>query len=648
MGTGTAGWPDHGEDVIDLANLEVLPATLSTARVSVAAKDGGPAELAPLPLSLQVSGLGAARMPAVQGFMDQRGLALRPLQGPSVSGAMPAAAPPSVVAGDGFAGVLSTGDITAAAFGAVAYVCEDVVIAFGHPITYWGSTTFGASTGTPIAVVPDPLYGATILSRIGAPVGTVTDDRWAGVRAEFGPSPDAVPVTSTLRSLETGRTRSGRSEVLAESELPWIALAHVSSNLETVADRYGAGGAELTFTLRGTADGRSWRLDRSNRHASSYDIAWEAPNELLGAIAMLTGAGLADVTVTAVEVEGTVQPTAERYVIEEVLVRRGASATRLVALDVVPGDLVPLRVRLRPVPRGSAVVVDLDLRVPVDAPLGFGGLEITGGPGWLPDPYECLWNPDGCTLPSGVETFDDLLGDLAGRGRNDDIVARLTIDGGSEYPDGMPSADDGVVPGPVVEARARADRVVQGSWLATVNVVPSHFDDLGASVHAGAIEALAADGIVAGCGPRRYCPATSVTRGQVASLLSRAFDLAVSDPTAAPTFLDLAADAPHAEAIAALAEAGMITGFPDGTVRPREPVTRGQLALMLARLLALDTAGDAPFGDIAGGTGVSGAVAALVEAGIVHGFADGTYRPGASVTRAEAASLLARALDRVP
>ena len=640
-----------GQDVIDLADLEVLTAgAASPDRVTVTAKDGGPAELAPLPLPLQVSGLGAARLPTLQALMERRGLAFRPLQGPSATLATDTTAA-SVSAGAGFAAVLSTGDITSAAFGAVAYVCEDVVVAFGHPVTYWGSTTFGASLGEPVAVVPDPLYGSTILSRVGASVGSVTDDRWAGIRATVGLAPSAVPVTSTLRSLETGRTRSGRSDVLAASELPWIAQSHVGSNLEIVADRYGAGGADLTFTLRGTADGRAWELERGNRHASTSDIAWEAPNELLGAIAMVRGSGLADVTVTSVAVEGTVQPTVERYTIEEVLVGRGAAGTRLVTLDVAPGDLVPLRVRLRPLPRGTDVVVDLDLRVPPDAPLGFGGLEISGGPGWVPDPYECLWNPDGCTLPDGVETFEQLLAAISDRPRNDDVVARLTVEGGGWEPstyDGPSVAEDGVLTGPTAEARARVDRVVQGSWLATVNVVPAHFDDVWSSAHGPAIEALAAQGVVAGCAPRRYCPAREVTRGQAASLLSRAFDLRAADPETAPTFADLAPDAPHVATIGALAEAGIVTGFPDGTVRPREPVTRGQLALMLARLLELDTAGEAPFHDVAAGTSVSGAVGALADAGIVRGFADGTFRPGTAITRAEAASLLARALTLLP
>ena len=48
-----------------------------------------------------------------------------------------------------------------------------------------------------------------------------------------------------------------------------------------------------------------------------------------------------------------------------------------------------------------------------------------------------------------------------------------------------------------------------------------------AGVHAGAIDALAAAGVTAGCGaaPLRYCPGEAVTRAQMASFLVRAFDL---------------------------------------------------------------------------------------------------------------------------
>lgn len=51
-------------------------------------------------------------------------------------------------------------------------------------------------------------------------------------------------------------------------------------------------------------------------------------------------------------------------------------------------------------------------------------------------------------------------------------------------------------------------------------------------------------------------------------------------------FPDVPADHTHADAIEAAADAGLINGYPDGTYRPDEPVTRGQLASVVVRLRA--------------------------------------------------------------
>ena len=49
---------------------------------------------------------------------------------------------------------------------------------------------------------------------------------------------------------------------------------------------------------------------------------------------------------------------------------------------------------------------------------------------------------------------------------------------------------------------------------------PDAFDDDG--VHEPAIDSVAAAGITNGCGPRRYCPSTPVSRAQMAAFLRRA------------------------------------------------------------------------------------------------------------------------------
>ena len=95
------------------------------------------------------------------------------------------------------------------------------------------------------------------------------------------------------------------------------------------------------------------------------------------------------------------------------------------------------------------------------------------------------------------------------------------------------------------------------------------------------VERLAELGVTQGCAtnPARYCPNQPVTRAQVATLLTRAFDLA---PGFSPGFVDIAGSS-HADSIAALAAANLTAGCASEPARycPDDAVTRGQMATFL-------------------------------------------------------------------
>jgi hypothetical protein len=115
----------------------------------------------------------------------------------------------------------------------------------------------------------------------------------------------------------------------------------------------------------------------------------------------------------------------------------------------------------------------------------------------------------------------------------------------------------------------------------------TYLDVAPGSTHAGAIGALRRSGITLGCDRNggRFCPTGSVTRAQMASFLTRGLDLAV--PTAPSRYLDVPAGAPHADAIAALAAAGVTGGCSTDGSRfcPDAPVTRAQMATFLRNAL---------------------------------------------------------------
>lgn len=92
-----------------------------------------------------------------------------------------------------------------------------------------------------------------------------------------------------------------------------------------------------------------------------------------------------------------------------------------------------------------------------------------------------------------------------------------------------------------------------------------------------------------------------------------------------------------------------VNGYPDGTFRPDASITRGEFAVMLWRALGEPAAkGNSPFTDVAADAWYYDAVTALYEADVVSGYGNGTYGPNNRLTREMAFTMLARAFGLKP
>src|SRR5690606_31280905 len=115
-----------------------------------------------------------------------------------------------------------------------------------------------------------------------------------------------------------------------------------------------------------------------------------------------------------------------------------------------------------------------------------------------------------------------------------------------------------------------------------------------------------------------------------------------------PSFSDIAGHWAERQIIQA-AMNHIVSGYPDGTFRPDHPITRAEFTVMLVNTLELDgtaslDALDAFTDKEDIGAWAREAVAKAKQANIVIGYEDGTFRPGANITRAEMAVMVARAL----
>ena len=97
--------------------------------------------------------------------------------------------------------------------------------------------------------------------------------------------------------------------------------------------------------------------------------------------------------------------------------------------------------------------------------------------------------------------------------------------------------------------------------------------------------------------------------------------------------------------IASAVERGIISGFPDKSYKPGDPVTRGQMAIFLDRAFTLSKGKNNTFTDVASGMQAYQAILNVSASGIASGYPDDTYRPGIPVTRGQFSAFMARTLE---
>ncbi|MCY4457119.1 MAG: S-layer homology domain-containing protein, partial [Acidimicrobiaceae bacterium] len=180
-------------------------------------------------------------------------------------------------------------------------------------------------------------------------------------------------------------------------------------------------------------------------------------------------------------------------------------------------------------------------------------------------------------------------------------------------------------------------------------VQPAGFNDVdAASTHAANIDAIYAAGITEGCSsdPLQYCPNDPLTRAEMATFLVRALDLEPAQPAG---FNDVDAASTHAANIDALYAAGITVGCNSDPLRycPNDLVTRAEMATFLVRALELAEAQPAGFNDVDAASTHAANIDAIYAAGITVGCNSDPLRycPNDSITRAQMASFLVRALD---
>lgn len=143
-----------------------------------------------------------------------------------------------------------------------------------------------------------------------------------------------------------------------------------------------------------------------------------------------------------------------------------------------------------------------------------------------------------------------------------------------------------------------------------------------------------------------FGPDRNMTRAEVTTMFARLLtEKMAADQTYSNTFSDVAKSHWAANYIGYMQQFGIITGYADGSFRPDASVTRAEFAAIASRFERL-TEGTKSFSDVPSSHWAAKYINFAATRGWVNGYADGTFRPNNSITRAEVAAVTCRLLER--
>lgn len=369
--------------------------------------------LSRLPMSFGVSGMANAKR--LQQFVKQLGMTdLRVYNTGSATVADPA---DEIVAGGNLAVTFAYGDLTAGGVGTATQVCGDEVLAFGHPAFWFGPTSLNLHGAKAIYVQEDPTLYPFKVANITAPVGTIGDDRWAGIHGYVGELPDTATITSDVDSSEGASRDNGTTQVSVPDFIPDVAAFHLLSNLDRVFDGIGKGSSRLRMTVEGTrADGSFFTVSRVDRYASEWDITFESIFESYSQLYRILNNRWEDVVITDVDFRAFVDRDWREHrigTVDRLVGNRWVRVSRDSVLRVRPGSLLTLRVHLPSMAGDAEKSVEMKVRIPRGTDGRSGSLRLIGG-NWMGS-------------NAGGTSFDDMLTNLENAPHNNDVVRTLRI-----------------------------------------------------------------------------------------------------------------------------------------------------------------------------------------------------------------------------
>lgn len=266
---------------------------------------------------------------------------------------------------------LVRGDIQLGSLGTVTWVGDDgEILAFGHPFMKRGDSCYFMNKVWILASLPN-LESAYKVGTIGDTIGTITQDRSAGIAGKVGQGPPLIPVYVSVTDGARGVNDSSRVEIIDDDVLLPAMLDAVTYNtVSRTMDRAGGGTARVSFRIEGRgANSDAINVQRENMYYANAGIGKLINQELVEAGTLLTQNKFEKVDIFGVNVNIVLDDKAEVAEIVSASVREKEAA---------PGDTIHIDVRMQPY-RATEVTKTITFKIPKNQHEGKLPLTVRGG-----------------------------------------------------------------------------------------------------------------------------------------------------------------------------------------------------------------------------------------------------------------------------
>ncbi|MEC1377420.1 N-acetylmuramoyl-L-alanine amidase [Heyndrickxia oleronia] len=157
------------------------------------------------------------------------------------------------------------------------------------------------------------------------------------------------------------------------------------------------------------------------------------------------------------------------------------------------------------------------------------------------------------------------------------------------------------------------------------------------------IDYLINNKVITGYPDQTFRPNNNVTREEAATMIGRAIGLNGTKRTT--SFADVKASSFGSGYIQSAVEAGIITGYEDKTFRPTNKITRGEMAYLLTKAFKLKETSKVSFKDVIMTSNQGIVINQMVTGGLSNGYPDGTFKPTNNISREEFSLMVARGMN---